>query len=93
MTDVLTAVGFSLYDPALESPEVFQGLREFREHLGGELTIQMLKQIGVGFNVHEIDEELMREGIARLRELARGEGSAAPVGRAANAPRAVLTAA
>ena len=72
-TDVLTAVGFSLYDPALESPEVFQGLREFREHLGGELTIQMLRRIGEGFNVHEIDEELMRESIAHLRQLAGGD--------------------
>ncbi len=71
--DVLAAVGFALYDPALESPEVFAGLREFREHLGGELTIQMLRGVGEGFNVHEIDEELMREGIACLRRAARGE--------------------
>ena len=36
--------------------ELFHGLREFREHLGGELTIQMLQSLGTGFNVHEIDE-------------------------------------
>ncbi len=64
---VLAGVGFSLYEPTLESSEVFQGLREFREHLGGELTIQMLRQIGEGFNVHEIDENLMRRGIAQLK--------------------------
>ena len=73
VTDVLTQVGFALYDPALELPEVFQGLREFREHLGGELTIQMLRGVGKGFNVHEIDEELMRQGIARLHQTAQGE--------------------
>ena len=94
VTDVLTGVGFALYDPALESPEVFRGLQEFREHLGGELTIQMLRKVGEGFNVHEIDEDLMREGVARLRDAARGEQQpAAPVTRAANAPRAALTAA
>ncbi len=65
--DVLTGVGFALYDPALESPEVFDGLREFREHLGGELTIQMLRRLGEGFNVHEIDEDLMRCAIDQLK--------------------------
>ena len=93
VTDVLTTVGFTLYDPALESPEVFRGLQEFREHLGGELTIQMLRKVGEGFNVHEVDEDLMREGIARLREQARGEQAPTPLPRATNAPRAALTAA
>ena len=67
VVDVLRRVGFALYDPALESPEVFAGLREFREHLGGELTIQMLRGVGEGFNVHEIDETIMRQAIAGLR--------------------------
>ena len=70
VTDVLSGVGFALFDPALESPEVFNGLREFREHLGGELTIQMLRDIGEGFNVHEIDEDLMRRSIAHLKQTA-----------------------
>ena len=69
--DVLSGVGFDLYDPALESPEVFAGLREFREHLGGELTIQMLRDLGDGFNVHEIDEVLMRQAVGLLREAAQ----------------------
>ncbi len=94
VTDVLAAVGFALYDPALASPAVFDGLREFREHLGGELTIQMLHGIGEGFNVHEIDEEVMREGIARLGGPTRDDRSpAAPVGYAANVSRPALTAA
>ena len=68
--DVLGWVGFALYDPALESPEIFEGLVEFREHLGGELTIQMLRGVGQGFNVHEIDEEIMRQSISQLRRAA-----------------------
>ncbi len=35
---------------------VFNGLEEFREHLGGELTVLLLKEAGVGVDVHEIDE-------------------------------------
>ena len=72
--DVLAGVGFALYDPALESPKIFDGLREFREHLGGKLTIQMLRGIGEGFNVHEIDEDLMRRSIAQLKAAARAQG-------------------
>ena len=35
---------------------VFHGLEEFREHLGGELTVLLLKEAGQGVDVHEIDE-------------------------------------
>ncbi|MDB4438292.1 3-dehydroquinate synthase [bacterium] len=35
---------------------VFNGLEEFREHLGGELTVLLLKKTGVGVDAHEIDE-------------------------------------
>ncbi len=69
VTDVLTSVGFALYHPALESPEIFRGIQESREHLGGDLTIQMLRGIGDGFNVHEIDEDLMRLSVLRLKKL------------------------
>ena len=33
------------------------GLREFREHLGGELTITLLRDIGRGEEVHVMDEQ------------------------------------
>ena len=78
VTDVLAGVGFALYHPTLESPEVFNGLREFREHLGGELTIQMLRSLGEGFNVHEIDENLMRQAIGHLRQLASADSEDHP---------------
>ena len=64
---LLAGAGFALYDPQLEGEEIFDGLREFREHLGGELTVQMLRGIGEGFNVHEIEEEVMRRGVGRLK--------------------------
>ena len=40
---------------------VFNGLEEFREHLGGELTVLLLKETGVGVDVHEIDESIWEE--------------------------------
>lgn len=81
---VLSGLGFALYVPEMRSTdELFHGLREFREHLGGELTIQMLQSLGVGFNVHEIDESLMAEAILLLEhESHRFDdiGQAMPVG-------------
>ena len=43
-------------------------LKDFQEHLGGELTITLLKNIGVGFEVHEIDTSLVQESILWLKE-------------------------
>ncbi len=42
------------------------GLEEFREHLGGTLTITMLGGLENGFEVHEIDSALMRQAAAEL---------------------------
>jgi hypothetical protein len=38
-----------------------------REHLGGELTITLLRGIGEGFEVHEIREDLVIASIDWLR--------------------------
>ena len=43
-----------------ESPLV-KGLNEFREHLGGQLTIMLLRGIGKGEEVHEIDPGLLKQ--------------------------------
>ncbi|GAC1406950.1 MAG: 3-dehydroquinate synthase [Ktedonobacteraceae bacterium] len=45
---------------------ILTGLHEFREHLGGELTIMLLKGIGNGIEVHSIDEEMMKRSIRLL---------------------------
>jgi 3-dehydroquinate synthase len=45
-------------------------LEEFREHLGGELTVTLLREIGSGFEVHEMDLSLVRSSIEELRALA-----------------------
>ena len=46
---------------------VFNGLEEFREHLGGELTVLLLKETGVGVEVHEIDETIWEECANELK--------------------------
>ena len=49
---------------------VFNGLEEFREHLGGELTVLLLKAVGVGVDVHEIDEAVWEACAEELKERA-----------------------
>lgn len=63
----LSNLGFALYVPELESDDLLRGLEEFREHLGGQLTIMLLEEIGRGIEVHEINEALMRESISSLQ--------------------------
>lgn len=83
-----SAVGFALYSPELDQyvdqrnhPQcILHGLNEFREHLGGQLTIMLLKDIGCGIEVHTIDEDLMRESIALLRQMQMTPGKNRPCG-------------
>lgn len=68
----LLDLGFEITHPLLqvkggESP-IISGLEEFREHLGGQLTIMLLKGIGQGEEVHEIDIELVKQAGQRLNE-------------------------
>ena len=60
----LAKMGLPLDHPALhETDELFAGLEEFRQHLGGRLTITMLEAVGKPIDVHEIDEAAMRQSI------------------------------
>ena len=74
---LLEHLGFRLWHPALEvrgpdgSLAILEGLREFREHLGGDLTVTLLEDIGSGIEVHEIDETRMLAAINWLKERAQ----------------------
>ena len=60
----LERLGLLLDHPALrQTDELFQGLEEFRQHLGGRLTITMLESIGQPINVHDINRPRMAEAI------------------------------
>ena len=63
--DCFINLGFTIsYDQLNEL--IISGLEEFREHLGGKLTIMLLKSLGKGFEVHEIDEDLVMESISYI---------------------------
>ena len=47
---------------------ILEGLEEFREHLGGDLTITLLKEIGHGVEVHEVSLPRMIESIRELEQ-------------------------
>lgn len=55
----LLALFFDITNPLIRITDlnapILQGLQEFREHLGGNLCITLLRDIGEGFEVHEID--------------------------------------
>jgi len=61
--DLLIKLGFELSHPIMQisasNSAILSGLEEFREHLGGELTIMLLDGIGSGFEVHHIDNEIL----------------------------------
>lgn len=60
----LTDLGFVLNHPALDAVDpLLDGLEEFRQHLGGRLTVTMLRGVGDPIDVHEVDPDLMREAI------------------------------
>jgi len=80
ITDLLLALGFAVYTPELNGG-IFPGLDEFREHLGGRLTIMLLRSIGDGFEVHEIDREIVIRSIGILKTIDEQEGAHVPVGR------------
>lgn len=51
---------------SLESP-LLLGLQEFQEHLGGQLTIMLLEEIGKGVEVHELDHASLMQASTLLK--------------------------
>jgi 3-dehydroquinate synthase len=49
---------------------VLGGLDEFREHLGGDLTVTLLRGVGQALEVHEMDGALVEKAIAWMRAAA-----------------------
>jgi 3-dehydroquinate synthase len=71
---LLEQLGFNLFaDELLKINanghfQILAGLDEFREHLGGALTITLLKEIGLGVEVHAMNLQNIVEAIHELRE-------------------------
>ena len=72
--DVISGLKLPLWHPALDLRDadgrrrVNEGLEEFREHLGGELTVLLLREAGIGQDVHALDEGLVDACLDLLRE-------------------------
>jgi len=79
---MLQRIGLSIWDPSLDErrpdgrPRVLDGLQEFREHLGGELTLTMLRDIGEPVDIHEVDETVLVRCLDALRARAARVGAA-----------------
>ena len=70
--DLIEKIGFATFVPQLLDTTadgevlILAGLEEFREHLGGELTITLVPEIGRKVEVHEMDKELIIEAVEEL---------------------------
>ena len=73
ITQLMRALGFVLWDDALDQRaadgrrEVLAGLEHFRAHLGGELTITLLSDIGFSVDVHDMNSNLIDQAISDLQ--------------------------
>ena len=71
--DLIEHLGFRTYDPLLHKVDdeevsfILKGLDEFREHLGGELTITLIQGIGEGVEVHAMDKVHIKSALDELR--------------------------
>ena len=82
---LLEKLGFTLYAHELSHQtqqgqwRILEGLEEFREHLGGELTLTMLRAIGQGFEVHEVDPDQVKTAVLELRQRCAAQAASPPV--------------
>lgn len=71
----LADLGFAFDYPVLDRrDELFRGMEEFRQHLGGRLTLTMLRDVGDPIEIHEVDHESMRQAIDHVATYARSPG-------------------
>ncbi|MFO0773631.1 MAG: 3-dehydroquinate synthase [Nitrospiraceae bacterium] len=72
--EVLEGVGLPTWHRTLDltAPDgtlrILRGLDEFQEHIGGTLTITLLRKIGVGTEVHTIDRRALKRALAWLKK-------------------------
>ena len=55
-----------------EDSAILKGLEEFREHLGGQLTIMLLEEIGRGIEVHHLDADILQQCGQHLQKFENG---------------------
>ena len=71
---VIQQLGFELFAPIREVPgssgrqDMLDGLEEFREHLGGRLSIPMIRAPGDRLEIHEVDGAIVRSAVEELEQ-------------------------
>lgn len=68
--ETLRDLRLPVWHPALNDAVIFDGLEEFRQHLGGELTITLIRDIGRPVDVHAIDQHAMKRAMQMVAEFA-----------------------
>ncbi len=66
---LIQTLGLPIFHEELKNPKLLAGLQEFREHLGGKLTITLLEKLGKGIEVHYMDESSVLQSIDFLASL------------------------
>jgi 3-dehydroquinate synthase len=65
IVNLMKELGFAITHPLMDIKDehslILKGLNEFREHLGGKLTIMLLAAIGKGEEVNELDTTLLHK--------------------------------
>jgi 3-dehydroquinate synthase len=71
---LIERIGFTTYSPHLiengrsGEPAILEGLEEFREHLGGELTVTLVPKIGEKLEVHEMSRVKILNALVELKK-------------------------
>ena len=72
--NIIQQLGFELFAPIREVPgdsgrqEMLDGLEEFREHLGGRLSIPMIRAPGDRLEIHEVDGAMVKLAVEELEQ-------------------------
>jgi 3-dehydroquinate synthase len=77
---LIERIGFATWSSHLlqnNGAVLITGLEEFREHLGGELTITLVPEIGQKIEVHEMDQAAILAALHELRDRASAPCKAA----------------
>jgi 3-dehydroquinate synthase len=83
----LEDIGFNLYHWSLGWIDITRALKDFQEHLGGELCIPLLSGIGEKVERHEIDTALLIKCVKILSARYKGKESRDPNGKISDVGR------
>ncbi len=65
--NLIQSLGLGVYTEKLSGKELLKRVEEFREHLGDELTITLLESMGMGVEVHQMENDLILQSIDKLK--------------------------